>query len=56
MKQTYEVTVAGKVIGEVKAKDLTCAARQARKEFWPVGETRFRFAVSIKRPMGERTK
>lgn len=45
-KPAFEVRVRGRVVGTVKAKDLYCAARQARKKFWPKGSTTFSFAVS----------
>jgi hypothetical protein len=49
-KNTYDVTnPRGELIGRVKAKDLYCAAKQARKKFWPIGVTNFKCSVSINR-------
>jgi hypothetical protein len=50
MKNTYDITnPSGLLIGRVKAKDTHCAAKQARRKFWPKGETNFRFSVGINR-------
>lgn len=50
MKSTYDVTTpSGGLIGQVRAKDLHCAAKQARRKFWPKGESRFRFCVGLHR-------
>lgn len=49
MRREYEVTSEGRVLGTVKAKDLHCAAKQARKKYWPTGQSRFTFQVCIKR-------
>jgi hypothetical protein len=50
MKNTYDITDRnGALIGQVKAKDMHLAAKQARRKFWPKGETSFRFSVSVNR-------
>jgi hypothetical protein len=55
MKNTYDITTPnGALIGQVKAKDSHCAAKQARSKFWPKGEAQFRFSVDINR--GESTQ
>lgn len=50
MKYTFDImNPVGILIGQVKAKDLHCAAKQARRKFWPKGEVSFRFRVGINR-------
>lgn len=52
-KNTYDVkTQQGDLIGKVKAKDLHCAAIQARRKFWPKGASAFAFSISINREPG----
>ena len=48
-KHIYEVTSKGHVLGTLKAKDLHCATKQARKKYWPIGQSHFTFQVCIKR-------